>query len=373
MKSKDLIEPLSEVIRKYPRSGGPDPKGLQILRGGKIWGEDSADPKEVAKLLVGTQFDGKKATASCFKAAGLVTAHYGWSISWKEEFSLGAYLISCLVKAELYKAWRDFSTRGRPDYWLAATKKQVLEFPEIEKTAAFKPFPDWSSPQDELGNRLVKPSHPQLKETEWLADASHLRNAYGIAEFWNPSTQKWNPQKAPHEEFTRIQPMQWVNAIHALESVGYRVNQDVLEIAEAIDKDKSRRLPDSLEDFEERVKAFDNLIDALDKNDSKREEAESDRKELINEQKAIRSRRSAFTRAITRANERRGSTFFHRVFADYRGRLYLHNSGLSYQGNDLQRGLIEFAQGRQVAEADWKFIWLHLANTWGIKGLGKRG
>ena len=91
MEPKELIEPLSEVIRKYPRSGGPDPKGLQILRGGKIWGEGSADPEEVAKLLLGTQFDGKKATASCFKAASLVTAHYGWSLSWKEDFSLGAF------------------------------------------------------------------------------------------------------------------------------------------------------------------------------------------------------------------------------------------------------------------------------------------
>jgi len=105
-----------------------------------------------------------------------------------------------------YKAWKDFSTRGRPDHWLAATKKEVLEFPEAEQTAAFKPFPDWSRPQDELGNRLVKPSFPQLKETVWWPDATHLRNAYGIDEFWNPSTQKWNPQKAPHEEFTRIQP-----------------------------------------------------------------------------------------------------------------------------------------------------------------------
>ena len=368
MEVKELIEPLSEVIRTYPRSGGRDRDGLKILRGGKIWGEGSADPEEVAKLLLGTQFDGKKATASCFKAASLVTAHYGWSLSWREDFSLGAYLISCLVKAEFYKVWKDFSTRGRPDYWLAATKKQVLEFPEIEKTAAFKPFPDWSSSKDELGNRLVKPSHPQLKETEWFPDASHLRNAYGIDEFGNPSTQKWNSQKAPHEEFTRIQPMQWVNAIHALESVGYRINEEVLEIAEAIDKDKSRRLPDSLEDFEERVKAFDNLIDTLNKKDSKREEAESDRKELINEHKAIRSRRSAFTRAIRRANERKGSAFYHRVFADYRGRLYLHNSGLSYQGNDLQRGLIEFAEGRKVTKPDWRFIWLHLANTWGEKG-----
>jgi DNA-directed RNA polymerase len=157
--------------------------------------------------------------------------------------------------------------------------------------------------------------------------------------------------------------MQWVNAIHALESVGYRVNLEVLKIAEVIEKDKSRRLPDSLEDFEERVKTFDDLTGSLDKEDPKRKEAESDRKELVNAQKAIRSRRSTFTRAIKRANEKKGSIFYHRVFADYRGRLYLTNSGLSYQGNDLQRGLIEFAQGRKVAEADWKFIWLHLANT----------
>ena len=44
MESKELIEPLSEVIRTYPRSGGRDREGLRILRGGKIWGEGSAEP-----------------------------------------------------------------------------------------------------------------------------------------------------------------------------------------------------------------------------------------------------------------------------------------------------------------------------------------
>ena len=164
MESKELIEALSEVIRTYPRSGGRDREGLKILRGGKIWGEDSADPEEVAKLLLGTQFDGKKATASCFKAAGLVTAHYGWSLSWKEDFSLGAYLISCLVKAEFYKAWKDFSTRGRPDYWLAATKKQVLEFPEIEKPPPSSPSRIGLVPKTNSATALLNPLIPNLKK-----------------------------------------------------------------------------------------------------------------------------------------------------------------------------------------------------------------
>jgi len=368
MEVKELIEPLSEVIKKYPRSGGPDPKGLKILRGGKIWGRDSADPQTVAKLLLGEQFDAKKAAASCFKAAGLVTEHYGWSLSWDEDFALGAYLISCLVKARLYRVWQDFSTRGRPDYWLAASNQKVLDYPESERTAGYKAFPEWLSPKDKQGNRLVKPSHPQLKETEWTPDATHLRNAYGIDEFWNPSAQKWNPQKASHEELTRVQPRQWVNAVHALESVGYRVSQDLLNIAEAIDEDKDRRLPDDLEHFEEKVKSLDYRLDCLGKEDAKRKEVESARRDLVTEQRIIKARRSVFSRAIKRARQTGGKTFYHRVFADYRGRLYLHSIGLSFQGNDIQRALIEFAEGRKVAKPDWKFIWLHLANTWGEKG-----
>jgi len=37
MEFRDYIDPLAEVIRKYPRSGGQGPKGFHLLRKGKNW------------------------------------------------------------------------------------------------------------------------------------------------------------------------------------------------------------------------------------------------------------------------------------------------------------------------------------------------
>ena len=195
---RKYIESLGEVIRKYPRKGGPAPNGLNLLRQGKEWTERSADPEKVAEFLLGTQFDGKKATASCFKSASLVTTYYGWNLSWKEDFSLGAYLVSCLTKSRIYYAWLDSDHVGRPDYWLAVENQIVLEFPETDSNTAYKPFKQWLlSPKDKQGHVLVKPSHPQLKDTVWEPDATHLRNAYGIDQHPNPSTHS-HIQKSMH-------------------------------------------------------------------------------------------------------------------------------------------------------------------------------
>lgn len=51
---------------------------------------------------------------------------------------------------------------------------------------------------------------------------------------------------------------------------------------------------------------------------------------------------------------------------DFRGRVYACSDDLSPQGNDLQRGLLEFAEGDTLNEdgADWLLI--HLANTYGV-------
>jgi hypothetical protein len=76
MELKRHIETLAEIVRKYPRRGGKDRKGMKLLRRGRDWTAESADPERVAELLLGTQFDGKKATASCFKAAAIVTTYF---------------------------------------------------------------------------------------------------------------------------------------------------------------------------------------------------------------------------------------------------------------------------------------------------------
>ena len=386
MELRSYIEELTEIVRKYPRRGGQDPKGMNLLKQGEEWKEGSADPEKVAELLLGTQFDGEKATASCFKAAVLVTSYYGWSLTWKEDFSLGAYLISCLIRAKLYSAWQDYDLSARPEYRLSVRDQKILEFPEVDTRTSHKPFPIWFSAKDEQGHILVKPSHPQLKETVWEPDATHLRNAYGIDEFWNPSTQKWNPRKPAHEEFTRIQPMQWVSAVSALESNAYRVNERVLEVANTIDKDPKRRLPEGLPNYQEDKTKLDQRykdekIDELEILDKEKLISEKEEKiraaywvdhfNLVNQQRSIEGKRRSFDRTIKKANELKGKPFYHRAFCDYRGRIYLNDSIVNYQGGDLQRGLIEFDVAKEIRDVDWKFLWMQAANTWGLKGKWK--
>lgn len=51
---------------------------------------------------------------------------------------------------------------------------------------------------------------------------------------------------------------------------------------------------------------------------------------------------------------------------DSRGRAYACSDDLSPQGNDLQRGLLEFAQGDKLDKEGLKWLAVHLANCWGF-------
>lgn len=52
---------------------------------------------------------------------------------------------------------------------------------------------------------------------------------------------------------------------------------------------------------------------------------------------------------------------------DFRGRIYSFVTGLSTQGTDLAKGLLEFANGQHIRLETWGYHWLmvHAANMWG--------
>lgn len=50
---------------------------------------------------------------------------------------------------------------------------------------------------------------------------------------------------------------------------------------------------------------------------------------------------------------------------DFRGRAYACSEDLSPQGNDLQRGLLEFAEGDKLTEDGARWLAVHTANCWG--------
>lgn len=73
-----------------------------------------------------------------------------------------------------------------------------------------------------------------------------------------------------------------------------------------------------------------------------------------------------FYRATRQAQQLRDYPALYFVhFLDSRGRDYVQSSGLSPQGSDLQKALIEFARPMRLGADGLQWFYLHGANTWG--------
>ena len=419
------INMLAPVVRKYPRDGGPRPTGMLILQRGNRripldtdvphFSDDSTVPEEVAEILLGMQFDNKKAVVSAFNAAEAVVRRYGWNLSFEDEAQLGAYCLSCLIKSKLYRPHNHFRNS---EYWLVARDKAVLEFPESDNYTSHQPFPKWESHIDDGGRQLIKPSHPQLKRTVWKPKPEEFfgrgvderEQELTIPEYRLTKEDRWG----------RAMPSTWVMAINQLESNAYRINPVMLELLNIIGDDpkkipskkdpklekerkavekkytrqrsgeawknirsKKRRTIEYLDELLALDKAQDkerkdNRQPKLEDDDTRRyitpEQKEmrgeywSERKAVESAIEAVATKHNEFVKIRQRANELEDKVFYQRGFLDYRGRMYLSRCVISYQGGDLQRSLVEFAKGKTVRKADMKWLWIHLANTYGAKG-----
>ena len=372
----EYIKRLSEIFQTNPRgSGGPRHRGLTILQEKKFGGEDF---DEVAKILLGCRFGGRKAVSSCFEAAKRVTSHYEWELAWRDDFSLGAYLVGCMNIAGYYRPYRDFDRGTRPEYWLEVRDSKILEYPETELSIKYDVSPEELDRAAKRG--LVKPSHPQLKETIWNPlDPSDYSDIGVMTMSTHSPRMPWMNNLEDNSRRDH-RNREWFQAIIKLSKNAFEVNQEVLELAVKIDADSEKRPPEELEGFAEKKaeldgRKVDEQIDLLKEKEKLSDLEEetlqtflSDFHDLMGRQRSVVSKRQAFERTIRKAQEVDQRHFYNRVFADYRGRLYFQDTGLSYQGGDLQRGIVQFPQGKVIQPDDWKFIWLHLANSWGMKG-----
>ena len=181
--TEQLVTHLADVIRRYNQkpyaNGGRRPVGMLVLQRGRRrnvslddksipgWPKGSTIPEQVAPILLGIQFDKKKAVASAFDAAWEVARQLNLRLTWREDFRLGAFLISCLTKADYYEIEDIYKIGERIEYALFAKKQAVKDFPISDPYTLFEPFPKWDGPIDADGRWLVKPSWPQLKRTYW--------------------------------------------------------------------------------------------------------------------------------------------------------------------------------------------------------------
>ena len=351
--------------------------------GGKTWAGlkhlQDKDFDRIAIKLLETEWSGKLTGSSLMRMADQIEALLVLrGLSSKDKWEMGRVLSSALCYAQVYRM--DQEARGgergwqRPLFLIRTEESLDIDKKDIDRTR-FEPFPKWTRPIDDNGNRLVRPCRPC------------------------PSDLEWEPT---------ITQVPWLDAVHRLESVAFRINKDILRLATETDRNPDTRiipyLPPSFErDRTELEKEYDKLgigemaqIREKDKALRKKDEKENDKRykqgldpirsdgyhttpdqdkiwseywvkwfALEDKRQRYDARRQQFEREVETAKAlfKDGRPFYQRVSVDYRGRLYLPD--FSYQSSDFCRAVIEFDGAEAVDKGGWKHLLRHTANAYG--------
>ena len=360
-------------LRKTPdtRPGGKTWPGLKHLKG--------KDFDRIAIKLLETEWTGKLVTSSLMRMADQIEALLVIrGLSSKDKWEMGRVLSSALCYAGVYRI--DQEARGgergwqRPLYLVRTAESLHIEKRAIDRTR-FEPFPKWTRPTDDNGNRLVRPSRPC------------------------PSDMEWEPT---------ITNVPWLDAVHRLESIPFRINKDILRWVKETDKNPDTRiipyLPPNFErDRTALEKEYEKLgigeiaqIREKDKTLRKKDKKENDKRykqkldpvrsegyhttldqdkiwsdywvkwfALEDKRQRYEVRRKQFERELDTAEtlHKDGRPFYQRVSVDYRGRLYLPD--FSYQGSDFCRAVIEFDESQPVTKDGWNHLLRHTGSVYG--------
>jgi DNA-directed RNA polymerase len=318
-----------------------------------------------------------------FKMAESVEPLLPLQLNWTQRYALARVLISSLTYAGLYRLVREEEGNNVSPYIIVATGQSLsVDNALPRKTRTDHPFPLWTSNHDDEGNRLVKPSYP------------------------SPPEREHNPEiPSSYEEGF----LMWLEAVHALESVPFRINEEVLDLVIQLDKRaKTRIIPKTYKPYAREKRKLDGRekkqnirqLERLWKKDKPlwKKDKERDEKrrrqgepklprsdgyrlsenkqqvlfsiwrdrELLEEKKrSCEDRRARFDQDLDAAKKLRGKRFFHRLEMCYRGRIYYPE--FSYQGSDFARAVIEFDEGVDLTDDGWEPLLIHTSNVKGDK------
>ena len=197
-------------IRRKPgsRGGGKPHPGLKLLK--------NADLDRVAERVLQRSWHNRKVASSMFKMAESVEPVLPRQLNWTQRYALARVLISSLTYAGLYRLVREEEGNNVSPYIIVATGQSLsVDNALPRKTRTDHPFPLWTSNHDDDGNRLVKPSYP------------------------SPPEREHNPEiPSSYEEGF----LMWLEAVHALESVPFRINEEFLDLVIQLDKKEQTRI-----------------------------------------------------------------------------------------------------------------------------------
>ena len=273
-------------------------------------------------------------------------------IDYRERFDMGRVLLSALTRSGLYRLVREDEEKNDSPHVIVATGKGLPDRHRFERTK-FEPFPPWTAPFDADGNRLVEPSYPCPAELEY------------------------DPQLTDRDGSL----FPWVTAVHKLESVAYRINDELLDLVIELDKKSATRvIPKTDPNYKRKRTQLDRKFKEF--GISKLQRKKKNKKPLTTtETKAwnsywrehylieqtkerIQSRRRTFDDDLQAAKKLRGKTFYQRVLCDYRGRMSLPT--FSYQGSDFARAVIEFDSGEIITKSGWEHLFRHTSSVQGL-------
>ena len=350
----EQVEQVADVLKNWRKYSSPESTstrgrvhaGIKHIKGHEEY---------VAEIILQRNLHSRSAVSSMYKMAHSVDLLLDLNLNWKDRTDLARLLLSSLTYAKIYKLQKKDDSDWRSPYIIVLTDGTAVEERPAPDKTKFEKFPMWERNVDAEGNVLVKACKPQSPEDEHKPRIPKQANLF-------------DPDAVP-----------WLHAVRILEGVGFRINEQFLELVEKLDSDPATRLIHEVPpDYDQQRKEHDDKreplgMDELDKKHIANEEIDWPEESIRatwwkhnylieDRRKAFKQRYDKFHEQIKEANRLKGKVFYHRLKMCHRGRIY-YPSEFSIQGSDFARAVIEFDRSVNLDMDGWEALLPHAQNV----------
>lgn len=314
-----------------------------------------------------------------------------------EQLSLGDLVLEALYKTEYINIYRPDSIKQIE--WDEWHKNHPTTGPRPESRTPYmvESGPEWHKiaklPAVEIKKFLEHTTFQPIKPIDLLFQA----NSSPVIKHWGYSD---------IIEFQTLLQEPFVRALDKLQSTGWVIDGDILK---AVKDNKNFFVQDTLEVYDSDGVVYDYCIfgnnDSLPSdliwndapfnpsrgNKTVEKKYYSDLRRAVNKKKtpqkeidklqkkydeaAIdwnarlvllknRSKFDSYTMTVKKADALLNSVFYQYLDCDYRGRFYYKESYLNFQGKDIERGMLKFAEEKAVTEIGLRYLAIHTANSY---------
>lgn len=166
-------------------------------------------------------------------------------------------------------------------------------------------------------------------------------------------------------ELNKVEMPQVYNSINLVQNTRWRINKKVFKILDHLYSNETscKVIPEFLEL---------SIAEPFPENGSKEEMIQWKRRasQIHAENVRRKTKRLQCSQLIWTARKFKDypSIYFPHTL-DFRGRMYAHTAFLNPQGNDMARGLLEFADGKALGSTGLDWLKIYVANCWGMDKL----